>query len=40
MLGQADDRQLDETRQLVARFSPEDVEDLQSIIFLGKKEPE
>ncbi len=40
MLGQASDEQLDDVRQFVARHSPEDVEDLEALIFLGKKELE
>lgn len=40
MLGFASDHDLDEVRQVVARYSPEDVEDLESLIFIGKKERE
>lgn len=40
MLGFASDQDLDEVRQVVARYSPEDVEDLESLIFIGKKERE
>jgi hypothetical protein len=40
MLGFASDKDLDEVRKVVARFSPEDVEDLESLIFIGKKERE
>jgi hypothetical protein len=38
MLGLASDEQLTEIRAVVARYSPEDKEDLESLIFLGKQE--
>jgi hypothetical protein len=40
MLGWASDEDLDEVRAVVKRYSPEDVEDLESLIFIGKKETE
>jgi len=40
MLGLASDAELDEVRGAVARYSPEDSEDLESLIFIGKKEQE
>ena len=40
MLGFASDNDLDEVRKVVSRYSPEDVEDLESLIFIGKKERE
>jgi hypothetical protein len=40
MLGQAGEAQLDRVLEFVQRHSPEDVEDLQALIFLGKKEME
>jgi len=40
MLGLASDAELDEVRAAVARYSPEDSEDLESLIFIGKKEQE
>jgi hypothetical protein len=40
MLGWATDEQLDAVRQVVARYSPEDSEDLESLIFLGRREQE
>jgi hypothetical protein len=38
MLGLASDEQLNQVRALVARYSPEDKDDLESLIFLGKQE--
>lgn len=38
MLGWAEDKELDEVRAVVKEFAPEDVEDLESLIFIGKKE--
>lgn len=38
MLGLASDEQLNEIRAAVARYSPEDKDDLESLIFLGKQE--
>jgi hypothetical protein len=40
MLGWASDADLDEVRAVVARYTPEDSEDLESLIFIGKKEQE
>jgi len=38
MLGLASDADLDEVRAVVARYAPEDSEDLESLIFIGKQE--
>jgi hypothetical protein len=40
MLGWASEADLDEVRAVVKRYSPEDLEDLESLIFIGKKEQE
>jgi hypothetical protein len=40
MLGWASDAELDEVRTVVQRYTPEDVDDLEAIIFIGKKERE
>jgi hypothetical protein len=40
MLGWASDADLDEVRAVVKRYMPEDSEDLESLIFIGKKEQE
>jgi hypothetical protein len=40
MLGWASDAELDEVRKVVARYSPEDSENLESLIFFGRKEQE
>jgi hypothetical protein len=40
MLGWASDTDLDEVREVVKQYMPEDVEDLESLIFIGKKERE
>ena len=40
MLGWASDADLDEVRAAVARYTPEDSEDLESLIFIGRKEQE
>ncbi|HLF26106.1 MAG TPA: hypothetical protein VJG32_07210 [Anaerolineae bacterium] len=40
MLGLASEVDLDRVRGVVAHYSPEDAEDLESLIFLGKKEQE
>jgi hypothetical protein len=40
MLGWASDADLDEVRAAVKQYMPEDVEDLESLIFIGKKEQE
>lgn len=37
MLGWASDAELDAVREVVVRYSPEDLEDLESLIFLGRK---
>lgn len=38
MLGWAADDQLQQVRQIVAHYTPEDVEDIESLIFIGQKE--
>jgi len=38
MLGLASDADLDEVRAVVLRYTPEDSEDLESLIFIGKQE--
>ena len=38
MLGPADDRALDEVRQIVRRYDPDDLQDLLSLIELGRLE--
>jgi len=38
MLGLASDEDLNRVREVVVRYSPADSEDLESLIFLGKKE--
>jgi hypothetical protein len=40
MAGVASEEQLAEARKIVARYSPEDSEDLESLILLGKREME
>lgn len=40
MLGWASDTALDEVRAVVQKYAPEDLEDLESLIFIGKKEQE
>lgn len=40
MLGFASDEALDRVRAIVARYSPEDNADLESLIFIGQKERE
>jgi len=40
MLGWASDADLDEVRAVVKRYVPEDLEDLESLIFIGRKEQE
>ena len=40
MLGWAPDADLDAVRAVVGRYAPEDLEDLESLIFIGKKEQE
>ncbi|MCI0398578.1 MAG: nucleotidyltransferase family protein [Chloroflexi bacterium] len=38
MVGLASDQELDRVRQVVARYSPEDSEDLETLIYLGRLE--
>ena len=38
MLGWASDADLDKVRAAVRQYAPEDLEDLESLIFIGKKE--
>ncbi|MCP4426370.1 MAG: hypothetical protein GY803_17905 [Chloroflexi bacterium] len=38
MLGWASDEQLETVRKVVSRFSPQDSEDLESLIYLGRQE--
>jgi hypothetical protein len=38
MLGWASDDDLDQVRQVIARYAPEDVEDIETMIFIGQKE--
>jgi hypothetical protein len=38
MLGWASDADLDEVRAVVKQYAPEDLEDLESLIFIGKRE--
>lgn len=38
MLGWANDQALADVRQIVARYSPQDSEDLESLIFIGQQE--
>jgi hypothetical protein len=40
MLGWASDADLDRVRAVVKQYAPEDLEDLESLIFIGKKEQE
>lgn len=40
MLGWASDADLNEVRAAVKKFAPEDLEDLESLIYIGKKEQE
>ncbi len=40
MLGWASDSDLNEVRKVVAEYAPEDSDDLESLIFLGKREKE
>ncbi|MEW5987475.1 MAG: hypothetical protein AB1791_12650 [Chloroflexota bacterium] len=40
MLGWASDDELTKVREIVARYIPEDLEDLESLIFIGRKEME
>lgn len=38
MLGLATEADLEEVRDVVRRYSPEDVEDLEALIMLGRRE--
>ena len=40
MLGWASEKELDEVRAAIKKYAPNDLEDLESLIFLGKKEQE
>ncbi len=40
MLGWASDADLDEVRTVIKQYAPEDLEDLESLIFIGRKEQE
>jgi len=40
MVGWASEKDLDEVRKVIKRYTPEDLEDLESLIFLGRKEQE
>lgn len=40
MLGWANDADLDDVRKVVAQYAPEDSDDLESLIFIGKREQE
>jgi len=40
MLGWAPDADLDEVRAVVKQYAPEDLDDLESLIFIGRKEKE
>lgn len=40
MLGWASDADLEEVRKVVAEYAPEDSDDLESLIFIGKRERE
>ncbi len=40
MLGWASETDLDEVRAVVKRYMPQDLEDLESLIFIGRKEQE
>jgi hypothetical protein len=40
LLGWASDAELDAVRAVVKKYAPEDLEDLESLIFIGKKEQE
>jgi hypothetical protein len=40
MLGLASEKELDRVKEVVARYSPGDADDLESLIFIGKKEQE
>lgn len=38
MMGNADDKAIKKTKQIIGRFFPDDLEDLESLIYLGKLE--
>lgn len=40
LLGWASDEELDEVRAVVKKYAPEDLEDLEALIYIGKKEQE
>ncbi|MCQ3936682.1 MAG: hypothetical protein DPW18_06500 [Chloroflexi bacterium] len=40
MLGWAEDKDLDEVRAVVAKYAPEDLEDMEALIFIGRRERE
>lgn len=40
MLGWASEAELDEVRQIVSKYAPDDAEDIEALIFIGKKERE
>ncbi len=40
MLGLATEQERDAVRRVIAKYSPEDLDDLESLVFLGKKELE
>ena len=40
MLGLASDEELNRVREVITRYSPEDSDDLEALIYLGKKEQE
>jgi hypothetical protein len=40
MLGWASEEALATVREIIARYSPEDSDDLESLIYLGKMETE
>ena len=40
MLGWASDADLEEVRAVVSKYAPEEIDDLESLIFIGKKEQE
>lgn len=40
LLGWASDEALEEVRAVVKKYAPEDMEDLEALIFIGKKERE
>lgn len=40
ILGWVSDSELDAVRAVIKRYTPEDIEDLESLIYIGKKEQE